>query len=104
MIGVIVANGCIGFHSIGFPSEQGNKAKLPNVGRFNARRFHSIGFPSEQGTEIVAAPTEDDDNNVGFHSIGFPSEQGSYYEELDCVFKDTFPFNWFPQRVGNCYV
>ena len=37
-----------------------------------------------------------------FHSIGFPSEQGrEVVSTIEVTNTITFPFNWFPQRVGN---
>ena len=63
--------------------------------------FHSISFPSEQGQFPLA---RGETNCFGFHSISFPSEQGRIFTISKPKPRIQFPFNQFPQRVGTEYV
>ena len=113
-----------GFPFNWFPQRVGNShcRSLPKVGD---RGFHSIGFPSEQGImdgcgyqsstnkkfpfnwfpQRVGNARHDDwigkRHSGSFHSIGFPSEQGTTDGDRSKPVIRVFPFNWFPQRVGN---
>ena len=104
-----------------FPQRVGTSSDLLHKSSFSYC-FHSIGFPSEWGLNTLAttmsitrnvsiqlvSPASGDLKTMRwasisaqrFHSIGFPSEWGLHTWMLNIRKPYSFPFNWFPQRVG----
>ena len=88
------------FHSIGFPSEWGGGNVVVIGGHFTLG-FHSIGFPSEWGVPPGRNAPPISTDYVSIQLVSPASGELNSALTFSSSALISFPFNWFPQRVGS---